>query len=154
MPSKEIYEKLAHERLIVGDLFAYDVPVIPIKTQGRWYGQLSRAVVDKGVTLPDLTLGQARFVPTTEGKGYLFLALWSDDNSYSERLIAGCVHACVAEASRKGVPLVALPILGGKREGPRLLHAMERGVEEATDQLGAADRPVPDVVFVTDMRLT
>ena len=153
MPSREAYEKLARDRLVVGDLFAYDVPVVTIMTKGRAYGRISRAVVEKGVALPELTLGQARFVATTAGKGHLFLALWSDDNRYTEPHIAGCVRACVAAASRHGIPLIAVPILGGKREGPGLLHAMERGIEEAVDQLDAADRRVPEVVFVTDMQL-
>ena len=153
MPSREAYEKLARDRLVVGDLIAYDVPVITIQTKGRAYGRISRAVVEKGVALPELTLGQAKFVATTPGKGYVFLALWSDDNRYTEQHIAGCVRACVAAASRHGIPLIAMPILGGKREGPGLLHAMERGVEEAVDQLDAADRLVPEVVFVTDVQL-
>ena len=153
MPSKEIYEKLARDRLVVGDLFTYDVPVIPIKTKGRWYGRISRAVVERGVELPQLTLGQARYVATGDATGHLFLALWSDDNVYTERHIAGCVSACINEASRNRLARIALPILGGRVDGPRLLYAMEMGVEHAVDQLDAADRMVPEVVFVTDMNL-
>ena len=53
MPSPEISEKLARERLVAGELFSYDVPAIPIKTPRRRHRQISRAAIAKRVTLPD-----------------------------------------------------------------------------------------------------
>ena len=67
----ERYAALGRERLRTGDLFEQSVVVVPIKTKGRWYGSISRAVVAEGVQLPELALGCAEYRALEGGRGYL-----------------------------------------------------------------------------------
>lgn len=148
----EQYRQLARERLVVGDLFTYDVSVVTIMTEGRYYGALSRAVTGAGVTLPKLALGCAEYVETAPGKGLVFLALWNDGNVYSPGLVYGCTRACIKQASRHGLPKLAMPLLGGN-ERAKFIGAMEQAVDHAEDEADERDEPMPNVVFVTDHEL-
>jgi hypothetical protein len=148
----EQFKQLARERLVVGDLFTYDVSVVTIMTEGRYYGALSRAVTATGVTLPKLALGCAEYVETTPGKGFVFLALWNDGNVYSPKLVYDCTRACIKQGSRHKLAKLALPLLGGN-ERARFIGAMEQAVDHAEDDADERDEHMPEVVFVTDHEL-
>lgn len=148
MPTREFFETEARTHLVRGDLFSYENPVIPIKTKGRWYGSISRRVVDQGVILPDLRLCQAQFLAP-----YIFVALWDDGSTYDDRTIRSCAAACMAVASQQELDVLALPIFGGKG-GEKYLWLMERGIFEMTDLLDEAGAHVPDrYVYVTDKEI-
>ena len=148
----ERFEKLGRERIVVGDLFAYDVAVIPIQTKGRYYGSISRALAAKGVPVPDLALGCAVYVESVPGRGYMFVALWSDDNTYTPAHIYACGRACIRRASTLRLPQLAFPLLGGN-ERFRFVGAMEKAVDDAMDEADERDQHMPEVVFVTDRAL-
>lgn len=136
----------------MGDLFAYDVPVITVMTRGRYYGALSRRVAAMGVRIPDLALRCAELVETEDGKTYIFVALWNDENAYSGRQVYDCTRAVLREASHHRIPEVAMPLLGGN-ERARFLGAMEQAVDHAEDEADEADAFMPSVVFVSDLEL-
>lgn len=148
----DYFRALARERIVIGDLFAYDVPVVTIMTQGRSYGSLSKRVTAMGVELPQLSLGCAEYVETSQGKGFVFVALWSDDNIYTPRLIYDCTRGCLKQASRHVLPEIAFPLLGGN-ERARFIGAMEQAVDHAEDEADERDDHMPSVVFVTDLEL-
>ena len=145
------YAKLARQRLVVGDLFAYDVPVITVMTKGRYYGALSRRVATMGVRIPDLALRCAELVEAEDGK-YIFVALWNDENTYSGRHVYDCTRAILREARHHRIPEVAMPLLGGN-ERARFLGAMEQAVDHAEDEADEAETFMPSVVFVSDLEL-
>ena len=148
----ERYAALGRERLRTGDLFEHPVVVVPIKTKGRWYGSISRAVVGKGVQLPELALGCAEYRALEGGRAYLFVALWNDENTYSPALIYECTGACLRLAARHALELVAFPLLGGN-QGHRFIGAMELAVDDAMDECAEAELAMPEVIFVTDHEL-
>lgn len=148
----EHYRVLARQRLVVGDIFAYDVPVITVMTQGRYYGSLSKAVTASGMIIPNLALGCAEYVERSPGKGFVFVALWNDGNVYSPKLVYDCTRACIKQASRRSVPELAFPLLGGN-ERAKFLGAMEQAVDHAEDEADDRDEHMPGVVFVTDKEL-
>jgi hypothetical protein len=152
-PSRdEHFRKLAHERIVVGDLFTYEVPVIPIKTHGQWYGSISRAVAQQGVSFPDLALGCAELVVTPTGRTLIFVALWNEENTYTPAHIYNCTAACLKQASVHRVPRLALPLLGGNQRH-RFIGAMEQAVDDAMDETDEKNEYMPEVVFVTDVPL-
>jgi hypothetical protein len=152
-PSRaEHVRELARERTVVGDLFTFDAPVVPIETRGQYYGSISRAVAQQGVSFPDLALGCAERVVTASGRTLIFVALWSDDNTYTPALIYNCTAACQKQASLHRVPKIALPLLGGNQRH-RFTGAMEQAVDDAMDETDEKNEHMPDVVFVTDVEL-
>jgi hypothetical protein len=152
-PSRdEHFRKLARERTVVGDLFNFDAAVVPIKTRGQYYGSISRAVAQQGVSFPDLALGCAELVVTASGRTFIFVALWSDDNIYTPALIYNCTAACLKQASLHRLPKIALPLLGGNQRH-RFIGAMEQAVDDAMDETDEEGEHMPEVVFVTDVEL-
>jgi hypothetical protein len=152
-PSRgEYFRQVARERIVVGDLFTYAVAVVPIKTRGQYYGSISRAVARRGLAFPDLALGCAEYVEVSARKGFVFVALWNDDNLYSPSHVYNCTRACLKQASRHALAQVAFPLLGGN-ERHKLIGAMEQAVDDAMDETDERDEPMPDVVFVTDKEL-
>ncbi|HCF58305.1 MAG TPA: hypothetical protein DFS52_09980 [Myxococcales bacterium] len=147
MLGKPFCEQEALKKLTPGNLFDFENPVIPIKTGSRWYGSISREVVRRGFAIPDVPLGGARFVAP-----FLFVALWSDDSRYTEKLLAACGASCLRVASQRAMPRLVLPVLGGK-EGMSWLWAVEKGILEQADELDEADQVVPDHIYVTDKKL-
>ena len=146
------FRELARQRIVVGDLFTYAVTVIPIKTKKQYYGSISREVAAKNILLPDLALGCAEYVEASPGSGFVFVALWNDDNLYSPSHIYGCTRACIKQASRHALAQIAFPLLGGN-ERAKFIGAMEQAVDDAMDEADERDEPMPDVVFVTDREL-
>lgn len=146
------FRELARERIVVGDLFTYDVVVVPIKTRGQWYGSISRAVDQRGVPFPDLALGCAEYVEVSPGHGFVFVALWNDSSEYTPALIYGCTRASIKQASRHVLPGLAFPLLGGNK-GTEFIGVMEQAVDDAMDETDERDDHMPDVVFVTDREL-
>jgi hypothetical protein len=152
-PSRDEHlRRLARERTVVGDLLTFDAAVVPIKTRGRWYGSISRAVANQGVSFPDLALGCAELVVMASGRTLIFVALWSDDSTYSPTLIYNCTAACLKQASLHRVPKIALPLLGGNQRH-RFTGAMEQAVDDAMDEADEKNEHMPEVVFVTDVEL-
>ena len=140
----EIFRLEAMKKIVHGDLFAWKNPVITIKTRGRTYGALSRHAAKLGVPLPDLVLGCAAFHDP-----YIFVALWEDESAYTPRLFASCGASILNAASRGNVPLVAIPLLGDKKEAVKNLGFIEQALCESADELDSRERPVPDWVYVT-----
>lgn len=159
MHDRHRYEALAFERLVRADLFGEtDTIVIPVKTQGRTYGVLSRTVATKGQAIPELGYRCVELVKRTEKPDLLFLAFWDDsDELYIpaafEKHVIQCTQTCVSCAGRAGVRRLALPLFGGRR-GMEALAGMALGVELAEDGLDAAGiQEAPEVVFVTDREI-
>jgi len=148
----EHFCKLARERIVVGDLFTFDLPVIPIKTHAQWYGSISKAVAKQGVPFPNLALGCAERVVTATGRTLIFVALWSDDNTYTPAHIYNCTAAALKKAAVHRVPRVAFPLLGGNQRH-RLIGAMGQAVDAAEDVADEKNEHMPDVVFVTDVEV-
>jgi hypothetical protein len=145
LPPKEFFEEESRKRVVEGDLFGYPNPVIPIKTKGRWYGALSREAVRRGANLPDLTLGQARFVDP-----FLFIAVRGDESDCDEETLHTCAASVLDVASRQmRLDRLVLPVLGG-RDRLKYLWIVERGLFEMADYLDAAGFPIPEHVYVTD----
>ena len=140
----EIFRLEAMKKIVHGDLFAWKNPVITIMTRGRTYGALSRQVAKLGVPLPDLVLGCAAFHDP-----YIFVALWEDESTYTPRLFAGCGASILNAASRANVPLVAIPLLGDKKQAVENLGFVEKALCDTADELDARERLVPDWVYVT-----
>jgi hypothetical protein len=152
-PAKDDYfRRHARDRIVVGDLFTYDVPVITIKTGGQYYGAISKALAKQGVSFPDLALGCAEYVVTPTGRTFIFVALWSEDNAYTHALIYNCTAACLKKASLHRVTRVALPFLGGNQRH-RFIGAMEQAVDDAMDETDEKNEHMPEVVFVTDVEI-
>lgn len=148
----EQFRQLAKERLVRGDLFEYEVPVVTVKTQGRTYGSLSRAVAATGVKIPELALGCAKLVTAPSGKRFIFVAFWDDKNEHTPRHVYACTLACVKQASVHRVEKLAMPLLGGK-DRASFLGAMEQAVDHAEDDADEHEAHMPSVVFVTDKEL-
>jgi hypothetical protein len=142
----EQFEELGRQRIVREDLFTFPNIVIPIKTLGRWYGSISRAVAGK-VDFPHLSLCGAKVVPHGE-KNFIFVALWDDHTPYSNRLISSCMASAYLASARAGLEKIATPLLGGK-EGQKYIGAMEQALDETETKLEAMDISAPEVVFVT-----
>ena len=100
VPARDVqFRELARQRMVIGDLFTYPVAVVPIKTKKQYYGSISRAVAAKNVPFPDLALGCAEYVEMSPGTGFIFVALWNDDNLYSPAHVYNCTRACIKQAS-------------------------------------------------------
>lgn len=82
----ERFEKLGRERIVVGDLFAYDVAVIPVQTKGRYYGE----PLKKNETRE--TLIECKRRP----KGKSCIGLMWVDKTENDGILAHCV-VCKAE---------------------------------------------------------
>lgn len=147
----ERFATTARDRVVVGDLFDHPIIVVPIKTLGRWYGSISRAVVDRGVRLPELAITCAE-LRTAGERSYVFVTLWDDEKPYSPKHIYDCTRSCLALAAREKLATLAFPFLGGN-EGRKFLGAMEQAVDDAMDDCAEAELAMPDVVFVTDHEL-
>lgn len=138
------FRNAAVKKIVSGDLFSWRNPVITIKTKGRTYGALSRHADSLGVPLPDLVLGCAAFLDP-----YIFVALWDDESPYTPQLFASCAATILHTASRNGIPLVAIPLLGGKKEAMSQLGIVEEALVLAADDLDDRECPVPDWIYVT-----
>ena len=134
----------AMKKVVHGDLFTWKNPVITIKTRGRTYGRLSRHADELGLALPDLMLGCASFQDP-----YIFVALWDDESAYSPRLLSSCAASILSAASRNNVALVAIPLLGDKKDAVNNLRLIEEALCKTADELDARDRHVPDWIYVT-----
>jgi len=151
------YLKCALERVEVGNIFDYPCPVIPIKTKGRVYGQISQQANALGIPFPNLSLGCAELV-VHENKPYIMVAFWEDQSEYTEKLVMNCVMAAMHKAALAKPPMAVLTenmtfsLLGGK-EFTQFLPAMEIGVEQYELVYGSI-MPTPDVTFVTNKPLT
>lgn len=126
--------------------------VITVMTGGRYYGSLSKKVVASGVQIPELALGCAEYVANAPGKGHIFVALWSDENVYTPKLVYDCTRACIKQASVHRLPEIAMPLLGGN-ERAKFIGAMEQAIDHAEDQADETETHMPSVVFVTDLEL-
>lgn len=142
--NKEFFVEESLKKIVTGDLFSYAHPVIPIKTKGRTYGSVSRQAAARGIVLPDLPLGTAAFQDP-----YIFVAFWSDDNDYTPEHFYDCAAAVMSRAASNHVPLIALPLLGGK-EAMENLWSVEKGLFDAGDNLNNMGFDIPDHVYVTD----
>lgn len=146
------YLEAGHARIVQGDLFDEKVFVVPIKTNGAWYGSISRESLKRGFTIPTLSLVSS----ATEIRGdqtAIFVAFWSDTSEYTDAHVSACVHSAVVRAAHAGAPRVAIPLLGDK-DKTAFLAAMEHGVELALDQCSVLGLREPAVVFVTPRALT
>jgi hypothetical protein len=153
VPARDVhFRELARQRIILGDLFTYAVAVVTIKTKKQYYGAISRAVAARNIPFPDLALGCAEYVEVSPGSGFIFVALWNDDNVYSPSHVYNCTRACLKQASRHALPQVAFPLLGGN-ERHKFIGAMEQAVDDAMDETDECDEHMPEVVFVTDHEL-
>lgn len=153
VPARDVhFRELADQRIVRGDLFTFAVAVVTIKTKKQYYGAISRAVAQKNIPFPDLALGCAEYVEVSPGAGFIFVALWNDDNLYSPSHVYNCTRACIKQASRHVLPQVAFPLLGGN-ERHKFIGAMEQAVDDAMDETDERDEHMPEVVFVTDHEL-
>jgi hypothetical protein len=145
---RSVYAARGRARVVQGDLFAAPAFVIPVKTQGRSYGQLSQQLVARGATIPALTLTEAKAF-THHDHLVVCVAFWDDESPYTDALVLRCTRNAVLRAAAAGAVSLAMPLLGEK-DKTAFLAAMERGVELALDHLDEQDRPGPEVCFVTD----
>jgi hypothetical protein len=139
----EWLEEQARQHLVEGDLFTFQNPVIPIRTNGLGYGAWSQKVVDEGVQLPDLDLTQnhARFLHP-----YLFVAL-RDDDPCTDLDVSVAALACMHEASAQGIKQIAFPVL--EMSGDlSFIAAAERGILMGIVGLQAMEWHVPDHIYV------
>ncbi len=144
----EKYEEMGRGRLIEGDIFEQPgCLVIPIMTKGRAYGSISKRAAQE-VDLPDLSLTESCLVEVN-GKQYMFVALWSDNNAYTHELIYACTRSCMNKARVFNVPLLVFPLLGGN-QGERFIGAMEKAVQDQEDFNDVTGLGVAEVVFITN----
>lgn len=148
----ECYRDWALERPRQGDLFAERAYVVPVKTGGRSYGSISRAIQKAGVTIPVLPLRQS-VAAIHDGKTIVFMAFWDDDNRYTDSHIALCVASAVVCASRADVATLAIPLLGDK-DKMQFLGAMEYGVEQAEAELESLESSAVEVSLVSSHSIT
>jgi len=147
---KGMYTKMAYERLRQGDdLFSHAVVVIPVKTHGRSYGSVSREAVSQGWEVPSFERVTNSELRRMGGRTAVFVALWDDVMEYSDALIARCVMSCINTAALSGCAILAFPLFGGK-DKVQYIAAMEKGVEQAEEQLDAVGLLGPKVLFVTN----
>lgn len=144
----DLIEQRAKSRLIVGNIFDQPVPVVPILTEGRAYGSISRQAVAMGLTLPDLQLGHS-VISRQKGRTFIFSCLWASESPYSEALITRIVVSAMAVASHEELEAIAFPLLGGN-QGRRYLRTMLLAVEKQEDDLDELERHCPAVAFVTN----
>ncbi len=153
LPARDVhFRELARDRIVIGDLFTYAVAVVTIKTRKQYYGAISRAVAARNIPFPDLALGCAEYVEVSPGSGFIFVALWNDDNVYSPSHVYNCTRACIKQASRHSLGQIAFPLLGGN-ERHKFIGAMEQAVDDAMDETDERGELMPEVVFVTDKEL-
>ena len=141
----EWLEAQARQHLVEGDLFTFQNPVIPIRTNGLSYGAWSQKVVDEGVQLPDLDLtrNQARFLHP-----YLFTALRGDGDMCIDLDVSVAALACMHEASAHDIKQIAFPVL--EMTGDlSFIAAAERGILMGIIGLQVMEWHVPDHVYVT-----
>lgn len=144
LPSNEFFKEECLKKIVQGDIFTYKNPVITIKTKGRAYGSISKQAVERGISLPELSLGFAEY-----REPYIFVALWDDENEYSEEHMYRCAAAVMSRAASHHVSLIAMPLLGGK-EAMAHLWLVEKALFEAGDNLHNMGFPIPEHVYVTD----
>ena len=140
----EWLEEQARLHLVEGDLFTFQNPVIPIRTNGLTYGALSQRVVDEGVQLPDLDLARnhARFLSP-----YLFMALRNDGETCTDIDVSAATLACMHEASAHGIKQLAIPVLESNR-GLSFIAAAQRGILMGIVGLQVMEWHIPDHVYV------
>lgn len=141
--NKQFFIDESEKKIVKGDLFTYANPVIPIKTKGRTYGSISRQAVERGIKLPDLALGTALFQDP-----YIFVAFWSDDNAYTLEHFIECAAAVMSRSANAYVPLIAMPLLGGKEAMPNL-WAVEKGLFDMGDIVNSMGFDIPEHIYVT-----
>ena len=140
------YTKRGSERLVREDLFSFENIVIPCKTDGRWYGQISQEANKLGVPFPKLSLCGAKLIEHG-GKRYLFVALWDDKVQYSDKHIFECACSALLAASHAHLKTLAMPLLGGK-EGDAFIGSMERAIDHIEDAIEPTGLSLPEITFV------
>ena len=116
------------------DLFSYDAFVVTIKTEGRYYGSVSKGFVKRcpGLALPRLDWGDSSAPMTLpDGKQVVFTALWGDMEEGAEAYMTSRVYGCTASAIRQaavaGIEELAMPPIGGGEKEARR-PAMGQGI--------------------------
>jgi hypothetical protein len=141
-----------------GDVFAFDIAVVPIATGGRPAGKLAEQVVSKGLVLPDLQLGQARYRKMGPHR-HVYVAVqgetpveWTPDFVFdvtSACLGAGSPRAR-AQHGEEDDAEIAIPVFGDGSQSAANLTIM-RDVVAQVAEAGVATGFMwcPKVVFVT-----
>ena len=140
------------------DLFSYDAFVVTIKTEGRYYGAVSRGFVKRypGVALPHLNWGDSSALMTLpDGKQVIFTALWSDIEEGAEAYLTSRVYGCTASAIRQaavgGLEEIAMPPIGGGEKEARM-PAMGQGIVDGVQLQADHGREIEVMVAIGDGR--
>ena len=135
--------------LEVGDLFAEEHPVITVKTGGRSYGALSRQAVTRGMTIPVIDQLAQAVVQEQQGKHYIFVTLWEDENPYDDRLVYACTTRSIRAAYDAGLDSVSLPLIGANQAW-RFMGSMGRAIMELEELFERQGWEFPEVRVLTD----
>ena len=129
------YVRMVEEWAQEADIFAFDCFVVTIKTNGRWYGNISDQFRKRypSIAFPDVVYGTSKGpFPLPDGRAVIFSCLWSDEEKglgYDPRVITGCTGSAIRIAGAAGFDEVALPLIGGGQKY-RMKPYMGQGIEE------------------------
>lgn len=149
MPSKEWFKSEAEKKIVEGNIFDFDNPVITCMTGGRAYGSISKEVMKRGVKIPELEYGKAKFVAP-----YIFIAMWDDESQHTDLFLSDCGAAIMSIAAGAGLEKVHMPFMGGRKDCLDKLAAVEKGAFEMGDHLDDGGFIVPEHAYVTDKSIT
>jgi hypothetical protein len=149
MPSEEWFRNEAKSRIVEGDVFDFDNPVIPCMTRSRAYGSISKSAVTRGITIPELDHGKVLFADP-----YIFIALWEEEGYNSDRFLSDCGASILSIASGELVKKIAMPVMGGRKNPLKKMAAFELGMFQMADHLDSAGLHIPEHVYVTNREIT
>lgn len=144
--NQERFEELAAVRVVVGDIGAHGCVVVPITNDGQLCPfMVGRVHASLPIPMLELeTAGLRRF-----GKKYIFISVCGADGAITDEALHAALSGALMEASREGIPEVAVPNFGAMADFLATMEAAVRGFQELTETIGIH---MPDVTFVPDRR--
>ena len=148
---RQMFFDMGMSRLSRTDLFSHSPLVVPVKTEGRTYGVLSRIAAERWGEIPRVAYACTE-VREHAGVTVVYLAFWKDDDAthqfgtFAAHVIQS-TRACVMAARRKGIEKLWMPVLGGNR-WEDALPLMEWTLEATADEAEERGVPQPDVSIV------
>ena len=144
----EYDQKWGRNRVDKRDIFSFDgttVPVIPVMSEGRAYGAISQEAARRGVIIPQLLEGSVLVenVPNEEvhkATGFgkvMYACIWTDDNVVRPVNAYWLTRRILMAAKLDKIRDIAIPKLGGRKQGDLHWGAMERAVHDFENELDA-----------------